>query len=234
MEPTTLTLPDLHQIFRHSVFRYCTKDDLNTMAASDNCFSYKKGERIFEIDTFSAHLYCVFEGVIKVHRPAPGAKEFITRMAHTGDLLGFITVLSDTPYPVSATAVTDATLCAIPKQKLIHIYKSNPTFCREYTSMLCTEIEAITQRAADIAYKPVMGRIAEALLFLSEIYKGPKNPNGDIELRREDLADFVGTVKETAIRTLRKFKEENIIAINRRNIQVKDRTSLAKIVKLYE
>lgn len=87
---------------------------------------------------------------------------------------------------------------------------------------------------ADIAYKPVRGRVAEALLFLHNFYIDEQNPKGIINIGREDLASFVGTVKETAIRMLKEFKDEGLIETDKSNIIIKDTEGLLHISELYD
>ena len=87
---------------------------------------------------------------------------------------------------------------------------------------------------ADLSYKPVKGRLAEALLLLRETYTSPDNPEGIINITREDLASLVGTVKETAIRVLKEFKEDGFLVTNKSKIIIKDPEGLARIGHLYD
>jgi CRP-like cAMP-binding protein len=87
---------------------------------------------------------------------------------------------------------------------------------------------------ADIAYKPVRGRIAEALLLLSQSYKNESNPEGTISISRDDLASYVGTVKETAIRVLKDLKEEKLIETKNHDIHIIDRKGLTHVCELYD
>ncbi len=86
----------------------------------------------------------------------------------------------------------------------------------------------------DLAYKPVRGRMAEALLFLNKFYKDENNPEGVINITREDLASFVGTVKETAIRMLKEFKDEGLIETEKSDIKLLNVTGLLHVSELYD
>jgi CRP/FNR family transcriptional regulator len=75
-----------------------------------------------------------------------------------------------------------------------------------------------------MAQKSVRERLAFAMLLLGDIY-------GDepINLTREDMANFVGTATETLIRLLKDFKEEGVIEIHTRKLEIVDKERLVKI-----
>jgi CRP/FNR family transcriptional regulator len=61
-------------------------------------------------------------------------------------------------------------------------------------------------------------------LILADIYG-----EEEINLTREDMANFVGTATETLIRLLKDFKEDQIIEIHTRKLQIVNRDKLMRI-----
>jgi CRP-like cAMP-binding protein len=114
------------------------------------------------------------------------------------------------------------------------VFKKNERFSDSMIKMLSSNLDDSFGKMADLAYKPVRGRMAEALLFLNAFYKDEKNKNGIITMTREDLASFVGTVKETAIRILKEFKDEGLIETDKSDIIIKNTDGLIRISKLYD
>jgi len=55
-----------------------------------------------------------------------------------------------------------------------------------------------------------------------------------VSITREDLASYVGTVKETAIRVLKDLKEEGLIETNNHAINILDAKGLARVCELYD
>jgi CRP/FNR family transcriptional regulator len=72
-----------------------------------------------------------------------------------------------------------------------------------------------------MAQKSVRERLAFALLILGDIYGDEQ-----INLTREDMANFVGTATETLIRILKDFKEEGMIEIHTRKLEIIDNDKL--------
>src|ERR1043166_3978171 len=122
----------------------------------------------------------------------------------------------------------------VPKKIFSELIYDNKQFSESLIKFLCRTMESSVEKMTDLAYKPVRGRIAEALLFLSSFYKDEKNPKGIITITREDLASFTGTVKETTIRMLTEFKAENLIETNRSEIEIKNAEGLLHISQLYD
>jgi CRP-like cAMP-binding protein len=61
-------------------------------------------------------------------------------------------------------------------------------------------------------------------MLLGDVYGAEQ-----INLTREDMANFVGTATETLIRLLKDFKEEGIIDIHTRKLEILDKERLYKI-----
>jgi CRP-like cAMP-binding protein len=83
----------------------------------------------------------------------------------------------------------------------------------------------------------VRERLAEALLLLKSTFEekpSTKEEPFSIAISREDLASIVGTAKETVIRLLSEFKDENLVRTEGRRIFVLDSDKLYKISKLYD
>jgi CRP/FNR family transcriptional regulator, polysaccharide utilization system transcription regulator len=164
----------------------------------------------------------------------PDGKEQILKIVTPGDFIGYGALLSSSPYRVTAEVIQDAVICFVPKEIIIQLFKDNSRFSEGMVKLLTKTLDDTVEKMADIAYKPVRGRIAEALLILKETYKDDSNPDGIINITREDLASYVGTVKETAIRVLKDFKEEGLVTTESHSIKIIDAKGLARVCELYD
>lgn len=219
---------------RNSLFHFCHLDELEAIDLNKTCSTYKKGQVIFQEGTTPFGLFCINSGKVKMHKYASDGKEQIARIAKPGDFLGYCSLISGSKYPVSATALEDCTICMVSKQKLKELMQENDKFNESMINLICKTVDEYVDKMADLAYKPVRGRMAEALLFLNEFYIDDTNVEGVISITREDLASFVGTVKETAIRILKEFKDENYIVTDKSDIKVLDRKGLVHVSELYD
>lgn len=190
---------------------------------------YTIGQVVFRINSMPYGLYYIKSGKVKVFKYGSDGKEQILTIAGEGRFLGYKDLLADRRYTSGATVVEDATLVFIPKADFQQIFRSNDA-SDYFTNLLCRDLIEAEERMVSMAYKPVRGRLAESLLNLSGTYK---NHVHGIELTREDLANFVGTAKETVIRLLSEFKTEKLIKIDGRSIEILSEPGLQRILGLY-
>lgn len=218
----------------NSLFHFCHLQELQHIEQHKTCAMYTQGQVIFHEGANPIGLYCINAGKVKIIKTASDGKEQIVRFAKPGDFLGYCSLLAGQPYPVSAVALEDATVCLVPKPMFSQLMNENKQFSDNLVKLLCRTVTGAAEKMTTIAYKPVRGRIAEALLFLHAFYKDTANPEGFITITRDDLASFVGTVKETAIRTLTDLKNEHLIETSRAGIKVKNAAGLLKVSELYD
>jgi CRP/FNR family transcriptional regulator len=127
-------------------------------------------------------------------------------------------------YKVSATALEDANICFISKDDFLDMIDTNPTLRNGIMRELSKELGDRAVFITNMAQKSVRERLAAALIILDDVYSGEQ-----INLTREDLANFVGTATETLIRLLKDLKEEGVIDIHTRKLEIIDKDKLMKI-----
>ena len=213
-----------------SLVRFCTVQEIEEIDATKTCISYKRGEPLFHEGALPLGVFCVNSGAIKVVKEASGGKEQIVRIVTAGDVLGYRSLIMQQRYSSSAFAIENSKVCLIPKDEFAKLSANNRKFYDELMKMICEELEDSQNKMAEIAYKPVRGRIAEALILLGQM----ATPQGVINLTRDDLASFVGTVKETVIRVLSELKNEHFIEIDKRTIKVLNLSGLEKLSGMYD
>lgn len=218
------------QSSNQSLIKFCTIEEVQEINTTKTCISYKRGDSLFHEGALPLGIFCINSGLIKVVKEASGGKEQIVRIAKTGDVIGYRSLIMQQRYSSSAIAIEDSKVCLIPKDEFVKLSANNHKFYEALMKLLCEDIERSQNKMTEIAYKPVRGRIAEALILLGQM----ATPQGVINLTREDLASFVGTVKETAIRVLSELKSEQFIEIDKRHIKVLNLAGLERLSNLYD
>lgn len=226
-----LTTPDCQTCAARgdSLFCLCTPSETENINEHKIGNFYKKGQIIFHENAHPVCLYCMSSGTVKLSKTSVGGREQILRIAHSGNFLGYRALLTNTPYHFTATALEDTYLCVVPKSEFINLLHNNAKFYEALMALVCKDAEEAENKVAELSFKPVRGRVAEALLLLATAYK-----SNEISLPREDLASFVGTVKETLIRSIGELRDEKIITIDKRKIKIIDANKLAHISNLYD
>jgi len=186
-----------------------------------SCAYYKKSQPLFLEGSFPRGVFCLNQGKVKVFTRGDEGKEQIIHIAKEGEIVGFRAMFSGEPYKVSAATLEECNICFISKEDFLNMIDTNPNFRNGIMKELSKELGDRAVFITNMAQKSVRERLAFALLILGDVYG-----EEEINLSREDLANFVGTATETLIRLLKDFKEEGMIEIHTRKLQLIDRNKL--------
>ncbi len=220
------------------LFSFIDAEDLNSLTENKIRTFYKKGQNIFFEGRLPEGIYCLNTGKIKIYKLGLDGKEQIVRFVLPGGLLGIRALLGGRSYQASATALENSTVCFIDKKNFFRLTLKYPAIAHQLMSTLSRLLEEAEQKLTSLAQKPVRERLAETLLILNKMFKpgidNAENCSPVISLSREDLANIVGTATETVIRLLSEFKEDNLVKVNGRKIELKDLDGLKRIARVYD
>lgn len=196
---------------------------------------YQKGQTIFQQGGRPGGLYCIHHGKVKISRVSGDGKEQIIRLAKEGAVLGYRSLMLGDTYSTAATALTDCTVCLVPRADFLSVLGQNPQFSQSLMRLMARTMGEMEARMLHAAYKPVRERLAEALLLLHSIFR-PAGEDGafSIPVSRDDLAALMGTAKETASRLLSDFRDEGLVLTQGSRITVLDVEKLTHISALYD
>lgn len=209
---------------------------LNDLSKTKITNLYKKGQTIFYEGNKPYGVYCINSGKVKLIKHAPEGKNFIVKLAKSGDLLGYRAFFTNELYSSSAEVLEDAVICFIDREKFFDLIKKYPSFSLNLLAMMGHDIKCAEENSRDLAYKSSQERIVSMILSLNEAY-GEIIENGihriDIQLSREELASLIGTTTETTVRLLTWLKEKSIISMKSKYIYINDLDSLKHLVPEY-
>lgn len=189
-----------------------------------SCSYYKKHQPLFIEGSFPRGVFCLNQGKVKVFTRGDEGKEQIIHIAKEGEIIGFRAMFSGEPYKVSASTLEECNICFIGKEDFLNMIDTNQNLRNGIMKELSKELGDRAVFITNMAQKSVRERLAFALLILADIYKDEQ-----INLTREDMANFVGTATETLIRLLKDFKDEGLIEIHTRKLEILNREKLMHV-----
>jgi CRP/FNR family transcriptional regulator len=209
---------------KNSLFGTYGESEVIDLNHEKTCNYYKKNQPLFIEGSFPRGVFCLNQGKVKVFTRGDEGKEQIIHIAKAGDVIGFRSMFSGEPYKVSASTLEESNICFIGKDDFLLMMDNNPTLRNGIIKELSKELGDRAQFITNMAQKSVRERLAFSLLILADIYG-----EEEINLTREDMANFVGTATETLIRLLKDFKEDQIIEIHTRKLLIVNRDKLLRI-----
>ncbi len=205
-------------------------NELKEMASNFELKKYFRKEKLFSENSHSHELFFIQKGKVKTYNTNEDGKKFISGVHGAGDFLGYMSLLENTDHYDTAEALEDCEVSLIPKKDFFQLIFGNAEAGRKFMNIICHNLHEKESRLLTLAYDSVRQRVAKALLELQIKYHTNLVDNASISsFSREDLANLVGTAKETLVRTLSEFKDEGAIEIIRNTIKILDQNKLEKI-----
>jgi CRP-like cAMP-binding protein len=214
-----------------SILKDLPPEDFALLTAHRTEQVYSKGEIIFREAAYPSGIFYIIEGKVKKYKVDKEGKEHIIYVANRGEILGYHAILSEDRYPDSASTLEKSSIAFIPKEDFLHTLQQSSVLSKRLLKTLSHEFAVLTNSLSVFAQKSVRERLALQLIVLREKYKVNFQPGMPVEINisRDDLANIVGTVRESAVRILTEFKEAGILETKGRKIIVLDVIQLIKI-----
>jgi CRP-like cAMP-binding protein len=187
--------------------------------------NFKKGEFIYFSDDPSNSIYLVTEGKIKLLYYTEEGDEVVKSVLTRGEVFGELALLGEDTRKDYAQVVTDRTaVCQLTLEQMQQLMKDDVSFALKIYKLIGLRISKLERRIDSLVFKDVRTRIIE---FIKEfvIEKGEKNgPEYKVDhyLTHKDIADLIGTTRQTVTTLLNELRNEGKINFSRRTIYVAD------------
>lgn len=197
---------------------------------------YEKGQIIFYEGNPAFGMFCIQSGKVKLYKTSSEGHRLIVRISGQGDQLGYLAMFGNQPYSATAEVIEDAMICFIDRSTLFPLISESKDLGMNYVKTLARELFIVQARATEIAHGSARQRMAGLLLLLKERY-GRKMREGivlELAVSRSDLAEMIGTTKETAIRVISRFRKERLIKDSEKKIVLLSPGRLAEVAGFVE
>lgn len=190
---------------------------------------YSKKQLLYNEGKRPKFLYYVKSGKVKTFRIHEDGKEYITNLYSEGDYLGYIALLENTPYEETAEILEDSEIVAMAKEDFLNAVYNDMSIAGKFIKLITNNVREKEDRLLHLAYDSLRKRVSKALVEISGKFNKEKSDVQQIDISREDIAQYVGTATESLIRTLSDFKSEKLIEIREGKIRI---TNLEKLKNL--
>lgn len=186
--------------------------------------SFKKGKLIFYERGIPTGVFIIESGRAKIFKTGLDGKDQIFYIYKSGDILGYHALLSNELYEDSCEALEACEITFISAANFSDLLNKIPKLRLLLIQNMSHEFGVLVNTITVLAQKPLRERLALYLLVLKQRYD-----HLSIEIPRDDLANLVGTVRESLGKLLKEFREENLIKIDGRKIEVVNESKLLQI-----
>jgi CRP-like cAMP-binding protein len=182
--------------------------------------SFKKGKMIFYQDGMPTGVFLIKSGKATIYKTGAYGKDQIFYIYKNGDLFGYHALLCNENYEESCEAIEDCEVLFINKYDFKLLLTKIPQIQLLIIQNISHEFGVLVNTITILAQKNLRERLALYLVILNERYHEEGNSRTQIVLSREDLANVIGTTRESLGRLLKEFREDKLIKIDKRAIEV--------------
>ncbi len=206
------------------IFSQLKEEDLDKILSITIHKKYKKGSIIFMEGDKGEAFYFIKSGKIKISKSSKDGKELILNIYGENHVFAEVTIFNDICYPATAEIIEDAVVGVIRNYDLEKLIKSNIELGFNLIKILSKRLFNAQMKLKQIALNDTYSRTADTLIRLSKNVGVERNGQieFDLDLSRQELANMIGTARETVSRILSRFKKEGSIDISGKKMVIKD------------
>jgi CRP/FNR family transcriptional regulator, cyclic AMP receptor protein len=194
---------------------------------------YPKGAMLFIEGQQPRGVFVLCSGKVKLSTTSRAGKTIITKLSEAGDVLGLNAVISNRPYEVSAEMMEPGQANFISRESLLQFLKDYGEVALRVAEQLSrnyyTAYEEI--RTLGLATSP-SEKFAKLLLSWSaKAMRDEGAAQMKLTLTHEEIAEIIGTTRETVSRLFSEFKKKQLLQLRRSTLVIRNRPALEKIVQ---
>jgi len=215
-------------------FSHLNDDELKMINQITTLKKYKKDEIIFFEDEPGEKVYIIKKGKVKVLKMNKNGDQHILNIFEKNDILAEVIVFDRENYPATAIAISDVACYSLNRDNLSQMFLEHPQITIKVMRVISARLRRAQQNIRDLGLKDSQSRLASLLYHLA-LKHGDKNKSNQISisvlLTQQELANMIGTTRETVSRILKSIEGKNIIKISRKNIIINNIKKLKKLME---
>ena len=186
-----------------------------------------RGRVFYQPEDVSEVLFLIKQGKVQLYRISPEGKKLVIATLGPGTLFGEMALLGQQMHNAFAEALDDCLILVMSRADLERLILNRPQVGLRMLEITGRRLNDAESRLEDMAFKGIPARLASLLLRLS----AERNSADILGMTHQDLAETIGTYRETATQVLNDMKAQGLIAIGRKRITICDPERLAEVAR---
>ncbi len=210
-----------------AVFQDLSPREMEELNRITTMSTVQKGRVFYRPEEPGEVLFILKEGKVQLYRISPEGKKLVITTLGSHTLFGEMALLGAKMHNTFAEAVEDCLICVMSRNDLERLILSKPQVALRILEITGRRLRDAEERLENMAFKGIPARLASMLLRLAE----EQGSNEITGLTHQDLAESVGTYRETATQVLNDLKAAGYIDIGRKRITVLDTEGLTAVAE---
>jgi CRP-like cAMP-binding protein len=208
----------------YELFTGLSPEDQAALEQIASPVSAPRGRIFYGPDDVCSHVYILHKGIVQFYRISSEGKKLVVCTLNDAGLFGEMSLLGYDQHDTFAEAFSDCLLCTIKFEDLERVMAERPQIAERLLTIAGERLRRAEEQLEALAFKSIPVRLAARLLQLA----GERDEV--VGLTHQDLAEMIGTYRETTTQTLNDMKAAGLIAIGRRRLKLLDKEALRHFV----
>lgn len=202
--------------------------DFNAVKSSA---TYPAGSLLFLQKQDPRGVFVLCAGQVKLSISSSGGKTLILSIAKPGEILGLMATMSGSPYEVTAETMHPCQVAFIRRDDFLRFVTKHPEVYQGVVKQLSTLYNGACEQLRTVGLSTsAPEKLARLLLDWSPEAKETKQGTPvKLPLTHEEIAEFIGTTRETVTRTLSEFKTRQFVVLQGSTLLISNRSALETI-----
>lgn len=220
--------PGLPWLQKVSIFQDLSESALSHIAEISETVTFHDEQTIFNDSEEADALYIVKSGKVRIEQNYRDGRKKTLAVLTSGSFFGEMALITSGKRCASAKCAEKSDVIKIEKNQFLQSLKDNTDACFGILQVLCERLKKADIEISNLTFRNLPGRIVYKLFELADQF-GIQDESGTtirLQLTHYDLADMVGTNRESVSKYISKFKNEGSILVNKKWITIIDRHKL--------
>ncbi len=161
-------------------------------------------------------------GRVKLASYTAEGKQAILTFIEPGEMFGELAVLGDSPREEYAEAVEPSLVILVPREEIQRLMAEHPELAMGVTRLIGLRRRRIERRLRYLLFRSSRERLLHLLVELLDDYGQPSSSGMllNVKLAHQDLANIIGTTRETVTILLGELQTQGLLKLGRRRLWV--------------
>ncbi|WP_084787904.1 Crp/Fnr family transcriptional regulator [Anaerobacillus alkalidiazotrophicus] len=205
-------------------FNELSKENQELLLSIGLEISASSGTFLFYEGDFPENVYLIRSGKVRLSKMTADGKEFSVHLKQKDELVGEVGLFNDMSISVTAEVIEDSVLVKFERSSLEEIFRKNGEIAVAFMKWFARHTQSTQAKFRDLILCGKTGAFYSTLIRFSNSY-GVKTEEGiliNVQLTNQDIANYIGTTRESINRMINDLKKDNVINVDKGYILVKD------------
>ncbi len=205
---------------------------LQTFESIKYATAYPQGAVLFVEGQMPRGIFVLCKGSVKLSINSPNGRTMIVKLAEPGEVLGLSATISGKPYEVTAETIDPCQVNFVKRDDFLRFLKDDVEACFKVAEQLSDKYHTACQEVRSLGLSHSASEKLANLLLEWSCKNGESakaEPRLKLRLTHEEIAQMIGTSRETVTRLFAEMKRRQIVQSKGSTLLIRNTAALREI-----